>query len=105
MLFIVSTCMEAVYSFQNPICAGVFLLLTPTCFFVCVHDRYDTINSHLTQTYICATATVNVKTMLLEFFYLCVSDDQLSSLPSDYNIFYMFLCTFVCKAYTKILSG
>ena len=61
----VSTCTTAVGSFQNPICTAIFVLFTVTCFFACVHGRYDTINSHLTQIFMCAT--VNVKTMLLDF--------------------------------------
>ena len=40
--------------------------LLPHGFFVRVHVRYDTINSHLTQIFMCGT--VNVKTMLLDFF-------------------------------------
>ena len=85
ILLTVSTCTAAVQNFQNPIYTVVFLLLTATCFFACVHDRhnrYDSINSHSTQ--ILMYVTVNVKTMLLDFFYLRVSSYQLSSLPSDY---------------------
>ena len=110
ILFTVSTCMTSVQSFQNPICTAVFLLFTAICFFARVHDRYDTINSHLTQIFMCAA--VNVKTMLLGFFYLHVTNYQLYSSPSDYKFCYMFLCTCVYKisklvhnTYTKILSG
>ena len=109
ILFTVSTCMTAVHSFQNPICTLVFLLFTATCFFACVHDRCDTIKSHLTQIFM--YGTVNVKTMFLDFFYLCVSNYQLSSSPYSYEFCYMFLCTcvykiskLVHKTYTKFLS-
>ena len=61
----VSTCTTDVHSFQNPIYTAVFVLLVVTCFF-CVQGRYDTINSHLTQLFMCGT--VNVKIMLLDFF-------------------------------------
>ena len=54
-----------------------FLLFTATHLFACVHGRYDTINSYLTQIFMCAT--VNVKTMLLDLFYLRVNNYQLSS--------------------------
>ena len=43
---------------------AVFLLSTATCFFTCVHCRYDTINSHLTQIFMCVTG--DVKIMLLD---------------------------------------
>ena len=95
ILLTVPTCTAAVHSFQNPICTSVFLLFTATCFSACVHDMYDTINSHLTQIFM--RATVNVRTMLLDFFYLRVSNYQLSSSPSDYKFCYMFLCTCVYK--------
>ena len=105
-----STCTADVQSFQNLLCTAVFLLFTAICFFVCVHDRDDIINSHLTQIFMCAT--VNVKTMVLDFFYLRVSNYQLSSSPSDYKICYMFLCTSVYKisklvhnTYSKLLSS
>ena len=95
---------------KSYICNSVFLLLTVTCFFTCVHDRYDTINSHLTQMFMCST--VSVKTRLMDFFHLHVSNYQLSSSPSDYKFCYMFLCTCVYKigqlvhnTYTKTLSG
>ena len=90
ILLTVLTCTTAVHSFQNPIYTTVFLLFTATCFFACVHDRYDTINSHLRQIFM--SATVNVKTMLLDFPYLSVSNYQLSISPSDYKFSYMFLC-------------
>ena len=105
-----STCTTAVHSDQNPIYTAVFVLFTATCFFSCVHGRYDTTDSHLTQIFICAT--VNVKTMLLDFFYLCISNYQLSSLLSGYKFCFMFLCNCLCKiskfahnTYTNILSG
>ena len=103
ILFTVSTCMTSVQSFQNPICTAVFLLFTAICFFARVHDRYDTINSHLTQIFMCAA--VNVKTMLLGFFYLHVTNYQLYSSPSDYKFCYMFLCTCVYKIswYTTLI--
>ena len=44
--------------------------LLPHAFFVCVHGRYDTINSHLTKKFM--YGTVNVKTLLVDFFYLCI---------------------------------
>ena len=106
----VSTCTTAVHSFQNPICTAIFVLFTATCFFACVHGRYDIINSHLTQIFMCAT--INVITTLLEFVYLCISNYQLSSSLSDYKFCYMFQCTCVYKiskfthnTYTKIWSG
>ena len=89
ILFTVSTCTAAVHSFQNPKCTAA------TCFFACVHNSYDTMNSRLKQIFMCPT--VNVKTMLLDFFYLRVSNYQLSSSPSDYKFCYMFLCTCVYK--------
>ena len=76
ILFTVSTCTAVVHSFQNPICKAVSLLSTATCFFACVHVKYDTVNSHLTQIFMCAT--VNVKTMWLDLFYLRVRNYQLS---------------------------
>ena len=72
-------------------------------FFVCVYGRYDTINSHLTQIFMCAT--VNVETVLLDFFYLCTSNYQFT------KFCYIFLSTYVYKiskfahsTYTKIFS-
>ena len=107
---LVSTCTTAVHSFQNPICAAGFVLFTATCFFASVHGRHDTINSHLTQIFM--WATVNVKTMMLDFVYLCISSDELSSSLTGYKFCYMSLCTCVYKiskfahnTYTKILSG
>ena len=47
-------------------------------FFVCVQGRYDTINSHLTQLFMCGT--VNVKIMLLDFFYLCIGNYQFTKI-------------------------
>ena len=47
---------------------AVFVLSPVTCFFVCVHGRYDTINSRLTQIFMCVT--VNVETVLLNLFYV-----------------------------------
>ena len=88
----------------------IFSLFTAIYFFACVHDRYDTINSYLTQIFMCAT--VNVKTMLLDFFYLRATNYQLNSSPYDYKFCYTLLCTSVYKisklihnTYTKILSG
>ena len=102
-LYSVSTCTTAVHSFQNPICTAVFVLSSFTCFFVCVQGRYDTINSHLTKIFMWATA--NVKTMLADFFYLCISNYQFTKNRN------MFLCTcvykiskFVHNTYTKTLS-
>ena len=53
------------------------LFLLPHAFFVCVHGRYDTINSHLTNI---MSGTVNVKTVLLGFFYLCISNHQFTKI-------------------------
>ena len=99
----VSTYTTAVHSFQSSICTAVFVLFTATCFFVCVYRRYDTINSHLTQIFMCAT--VNVETVLLDFSYLCTSNYQFT------KFCYIFLCTYVYKiskfahnTYTKIFS-
>ena len=112
VLFTVSTCTFAVHSFQSPICIAVFLILlfTATCFFACLHDRYNTVNSHLTRIFM--GAAVNVTTMLLDFYHLRVSNFQLYSSPSDYQFCNMFLCTCVYKisklvhnTYTKFLSG
>ena len=62
------------------------------------------------QIFMCAT--VNVKTMLLDFFYLRATNYQLNSSPYDYKFCYTLLCTCVYKisklihnTYTKILSG
>ena len=74
----VSTCTTAVHNFQNPIYTAIFVPFTATCFFVCVHGRYDTINSHLTQIFM--RATVNVKTMLLDFFYQRISIYQFTKI-------------------------
>ena len=105
-----SPCTTAVHSFQNIIYTTVFVLFTATCSFVSVQSRYDTVHSPLTK--ICICATVNVKTMLLDFFFLYISNYQLSSSLSGYRFCYMFLCTCVYKisrfensTYTKILSG
>ena len=99
----------AVQSFQNPTCMGVCLLFTATCLFACAHGKYDNANSHLTETFMCAT--VNFKTILLEFSYLHVSNYQLSSSPSCCKLCYMFLYTwlnkiskFVNYTYTKSLA-
>ena len=56
--------------FKNLICTAVFILFTATCFFRLCARQVDTINSHLTKIYM--YGTVNVKTMLLDFFYLCI---------------------------------
>ena len=53
---------------------GSFFTVYYHMLFYCVHGRYDTINSHLTQIFMCAT--VNVKTMLLDFFDLHVRNYQ-----------------------------
>ena len=105
-----STFTTAVHSLQNAIYTAVFLLFTATCFFAFAHDRYDTINSHLRKIF--TRVIVNAKTMLLDFFYLRVSNYQLSSSPCDYKFCYLFLCTWVYKinklvhnTYTKILSS
>ena len=109
ILFTVSKCTAAVHSFQNTINTVVFSLFTVTNFFAFVHDRNDTINSNLTLIFI--RPTVNFKTKLLDFFYLRVSNHQLSTSPSDYKFCYMFLRTCVYKismlvhnTYSKILS-
>ena len=52
--------------------------LLPHAFFVCVYGRYDTINSHLTQIFMCAT--VNVEKVLLDFFYLCIGNYQFTKI-------------------------
>ena len=74
----INQCLHAqqLHSFQNPICTVVFVLLTATYFSGCMQGGYDTINSHLTQMLMCAK--VNVKPVLLDFFYLCISNYQLS---------------------------
>ena len=74
----INQCLHAqqLHSFQNPICTVFFVLLTATCFSGCMQGGYDAINSHLTQMLMCAT--VNVKPVLLDFFYLCISNYQLS---------------------------
>ena len=99
----VSTCKTAVHSFQNPVRTAVFVLFAATWNFFSVRATYDTINIHLTQIFMCATA--NVETMLLDFFYLCISNYQFTKNRN------MFLCTCVYKiskfennSYTKILS-
>ena len=60
----VSTCTTAVHSFQKPIFTAAFVLLIAKCFLL-VRTALP-INSHLTQTFMCATR--DIKTMLLDFF-------------------------------------
>lgn len=109
ILFTMFTGTGAVQSFQNPTCMGVCLLFTATCLFACAHGKYDNANSQLTEIFMCAT--VNFKTILLEFSYLHVSNYQLSSSPSCCKLCYMFLYTwlnkiskFVNYTYTKSLA-
>ena len=73
----VSTCMTElfkvkVYSLHVEVSKAEYVqqfLFTATCSFACVHSRYGTVNSHLMQIFTCAT--VNVKTMFLDFF-ICI---------------------------------
>ena len=99
---------QQLYSFINPICTAFFMLCTATCSFARVDSRYYTITNHLTQIFMCAT--VNVKTLLPDFFYLCICNYQLSSSLSGHKFCFVFLCTCVSRSvsshntYTKILS-
>ena len=86
---------QQLYSFINPICTAFFMLCTATCFFARVDSRYYTITNHLTQIFMCAT--VNVKTLLPDFFYLCICNYQLSSSLSGHKFCFVFLCTCVYK--------
>ena len=102
---------QQLYSFINPICTAFFMLCTATCFFAHVDSRYYTITNHLTQIFIIfMCATVNVKTLLTDFFYLCICTYQLSSSLSGHKFCFVFLCTCVSRSvsshntYTKILS-
>ena len=97
-LFTVSSYTTALHSFQSSICTA-FFLFTATCFFVCVHGMYDTINSYLTKILMCAT--VNVQKNVARFFCLHVSNYQLSSSPSVYK----FCSCFYALVYTRSVSS
>ena len=88
-----ATCTAAVYNFQNPICTAVYCRLLSHAFTRFMHGRHDIIDSRLSQIFTYDTVSVNVVT----FFYLSVSNHQLSSSTWGCNFCNMFLCTFVYK--------
>ena len=71
----VALCAAAIHNFQNPICTAAFCRSLPRAFSpFCVRHicDLDAINIHLLQ--IIRFATVKLKVMFLDFFYLDISN-------------------------------